>query len=82
MIIKVKSETENPHVFCVDQPAKYNNGHHELYCIFDGIAPEIGKSYSANPVHKWVDINYKETVIAHCIVSNGASVDDNYSVYA
>lgn len=75
MIIKVKHETENPQIFSVDQPAKYNNGHHELYCRFNGFSPEIGKSYSVKPTHEWADINYKETVMVHCVGSESA-IDD------
>ena len=76
MIIKVKRETENPQIFSVDQPAKYNNGHHELYCRFSNFSPEIGKSYSVKPVHEWADINYKETVIVHGVAFNERPIDD------
>jgi hypothetical protein len=76
MIVKVKRETENPQIFSVDQPAKYNNGHHELYCRFNKFSPEIGKSYSVKPTHQWADINYKESVIVHCIALEERTIDD------
>jgi hypothetical protein len=75
MIIKVKYETDNPSIFVVENPIYQDTPQVEMFAKFKTFRPFLGKSYSANLIHKWETIN-NDYVLVHFVVDQKRSIDD------